>query len=618
MQLAGSLCALGSAAMICVLAAALGCRLLRWFRLPIVADGDRLLFGVGIGVVVIEATFFLAQFSGHIPLAFGVILAVSGAVGAIEFPGVLVRIGNIAGRAWNDSRSNRFLGCVTFSVLLIEGLAAMAPLTGSDALHYHFATELSVLRNGFAPDFFLSHSFLTGQGHLLILLGLAFHSEKLALGLLYFGGVLGAAATARMIREWAPRQCAWLVALAFLLSPVVFWQISTAGAPDLWMGFFTAIGVLGIAKLGETRSPGLAAVCGLCAGITAGTKYTGCIVATSLLLAFLWETRCVRLTMIFVCAALGAGIWPYARNFAWTGDPVFPFALHWFSKTNVNVHALSALLADTGVSGQLGLWQILKFPFFAAVDQKHLGFWQFFGPLCLLFAPMFVWMVRRNALWRASLLVWLGCAIGVGASSGILRFLVPVFPVALAAAFAGIFAFSARSSRAGRFLASATVAATLAVGFVGLVIYVRPSFAAGAGLVSTETYLREYSPEYASAEFISNAVGAREVSGKTLVFLRHVYRLRVPYVYGDPDGSWAVDPDRLRTAEDWRAFLQQHEIHWVARAPNYPESIAAPLSALEARGVLVPAVQGEVSEFSGMRILDHRQVVPIVILQFKN
>jgi hypothetical protein len=45
--------------------------------------------------------------------------------------------------------------------------------------------------------------------------------------------------------------------------------------------------------------------------------------------------------------------------------------------------------------------------------------------------------------------------------------------------------------------------------------------------------------------------------------------LRVPFLYGDPIDSWALDPARLRS-DDWRAFLSRNKIRWVVRSGNYP------------------------------------------------
>src|SRR5260370_33654823 len=98
----------------------------------------------------------------------------------------------------------------------------MAPLTGSDALHYHFTAPLLTLRNGFAPNFNLANSFFTGQGHLLILTGLALGSEIFSLALIFLGGVLPASAGDCVALMLVSRGWAWLCDLGHLLTPVAF------------------------------------------------------------------------------------------------------------------------------------------------------------------------------------------------------------------------------------------------------------------------------------------------------------------------------------------------------------------------------------------------------------
>jgi hypothetical protein len=323
--------------------------------------------------------------------------------------------------------------------------------------------------------------------------------------------------------------------------------------------------------------------------------------------------------MIFVVAALAAGIWPYARNFLWTGDPIFPFAVHAFNPAMFNARGAAALLQDTGATRRIAFWEILKFPFFVGLARNSVGFWEFFGPLCLLFTPMFVGFTPRGAAWRVALIVWVVSALGIGASSGMPRFLIVVFPVALASAFAGMHGFwQQKQSRAVRWLLASVVGATLAIGFIGLLFYVRPALSAAAGFQSREEYLRANCPEFASVEFINDARTVLGVDSKGMIFVRHLYRLDVPYVYGDPDGSWAVNPDRLQTAQEMLAFLRENQIRWVARGEKYPPSIAAPLEALEAEGVLVPIIKGEVNELFGMRISRNRKVLPITIVGLKD
>ena len=198
------------------------------------------------------------------------------------------------------------------------------------------------------------------------------------MGLLFLGGVL-AAATACVAYRWMDRKTARLVALVLLITPVVFWEISAAGAPDLWMSFYTTIGVLVISRYREMPRMPLAIAAGALAGGVAGAKYTGCLGAASLAAAFLWEARSAARTVLFELSALAVGVWPYARNLMWTGDPVFPFLLRYISPERVNAYTLASYLADTGASEHKEFWQLAAFPLFAAIDPAHLGFWQFSG-----------------------------------------------------------------------------------------------------------------------------------------------------------------------------------------------------------------------------------------------
>jgi hypothetical protein len=616
MALIASLAALFCAAVFCFLMASFGQRVLRWGHVDLQNEAEQILVSVATGVIAFVIGLAIIEPVGKLKIGAVVLILAIAVAGISEYHSILrSAVALLRSFISAGTRGERSLLAILALVLLFGGLAAVAPLTGSDALHYHFASPLLVLRNGFHPDFFLAHSFLTGQGHLLILAGLVAGTDKLALASIYLGGVLAAAATACIARKWASRPWAWLATLAFLLTPVVFWQMTAAGAPDIWMAFFAAVGVLVIARAKNDSKPTIAAIAGLLAGAVAGTKYTGCIVAASLLAALVWETRSLRRVAIFFASALAAGIWPYTRNLVWTGDPVFPFALRWLSPGRLNTYALTSLLADTGASAHTGFWQLAKYPLLASVDFEHLGFWQFFGPLCLLFTPLIVLAVRNTPLWRAALVVWVGGSIGIGASTGMSRFLLPILPIALAAAFAGAARLHETNWHIARAISVATIASFLLLGLVGLALYSRPAVATAVGLASREAYLQSHSPAYGATEFVNRTLSEKETAELALVFFRHVYYLRVPFVYGDPSGSWAVDPVRLGTAEAWRAFLQQNKIRWVVRAPDYPEVIAAPLRQLETEGKLVPYAQGEVSDFVGMRLQGVQVLVPITILR---
>jgi hypothetical protein len=597
------------------IASALGHRLLRFLSLELGSSAEHLLLSVALGFICIEVFLFFVQVFGHIRA--GVLAALASAVllGGGDFLLVGRRALEILKRAVRVPRSEAILGGLVAGIVLLQGLAATAPLTGSDALHYHFTAPLLTLREGFHPNFFLSHSFFCGQSHLLILAGLALGSSRITTGLLFLGGVLSALASFCLARQWMDRRWSWIVALVFLVTPVVFWQMSLSGAPDLWMAFFTTTGVIVISRLRDLPRSVLAILPGALAGAVAGTKYTGCIVALSLAIAYFWSVRSILRSLFFAFGALLAGIWPYLRNLAWTGDPVFPFLTSQLVPDRVNAFALASYRADTGAGEFKGLWYVVKSIFFAGIDFAHPGFWQYFGPVVVVFAPLLLLVPRGTFKRRAVLPVWMLSAVGISATSGMTRFLLPVFPIAIATVFAGI-----PQLRLGlaRLVSAGALSFVVLTGTLGLLIYDRPALAVAVGLTSPETYLQKRSPDYEKVQFVNRVLAGRESEGFALVFMRHTYYLTIPFLYGDPAASWAIDPMKLQTADDWLAFLRARHIRWVVRSPNYPPAISAPLEQLQARGHLVPVAQAEITDFRGLRISEDRQLMPVIVLEVRD
>ena len=617
MALIFSAAALLGAAIFAIACAAAGHRFFRILRLEFDNELERLLCSIALGVNAYAVLLAALEFTGRVRTAVFTALAALAVATASELPSVWRELSSLVPK-WQKPkwRKEDRLAAAIAVVLCFQAFAAVAPLTGSDALRYHFTAPMLVLREGFHPNFSLAHSSFTGQGHLLILTGLALGSEKFSLALVFLGGVLSAAACICLARKWATRGWACLAGLTFLLTPVGFWQISASGAPDIWMAFFAVTAVLFVARFAEDSRLAVALVAAVPAGALAGTKYTGCIFTAVVAIAFAVEARSLRRFAVFCCGAVAVGLWPYLRNMLWTGDPVFPFLMRTIAPERVNSAALNSIVADTGAAAHHRLLQVLQFPFFSGIDPAHAGFWQFFGPLVLVLAPLLVFAFRNTPLWRAALMVWILGAVIVGATSGMLRFLLPVWPIALAAVFAG--AASLRAEwKIARAISFATIAIFLTACAGGLLLYDSPAVAATLGLTSRENYLRRRAPDYGRVAFVNESLRGQGSACKTLAFIRHLYYLQAPFLSGEPGENWSVDPQRLNSPEAWREFLRQNDICWVVRAPDYPSSIAGPLLALEQQGELQPFARGQVSDFAGMRIFDVRSTIPIVILRVK-
>src|ERR1700720_4398769 len=312
MALIASLAALGGAAIFFLACAGTGHRMLQAARLTFENALEHLLCAAAAGVIAYQAAVAILEFLIHPRLAVYSSLGVLLLTAALGIRSACVILAGLAAPIRAGSRREHLLAAATVLVLLFAGLGAVAPLTGSDALQYHFSSQSLMLRDAFVPHLSLVQTFFTGQGHLLILTGLALHSEQLSLALIFLGGLLAAAAGACLARQWLSREWAWLCGLSFLLTPVVFWQMSTAGAPDIWMAFFATTGVLVVARVRKEDRFAVTMLAGVLAGALVGAKYAGCFFAAALMLALLAEARSLRRLGLFFSAALAVGIWPYA------------------------------------------------------------------------------------------------------------------------------------------------------------------------------------------------------------------------------------------------------------------------------------------------------------------
>jgi len=437
--------------------------------------------------------------------------------------------------------------------------------------------------------------------------------------LVFLGGMFSALAVVCLARRWMSLEWSWGVATLFLVTPLAFWQISGAGAPDIWMVFFLVTCVLVISRCQEIGEMSTAILAGVLAGGIAGTKYLGCIFAAALLAAFILETRSLKKAGAFLVISLLAGGWPYLRNLVWTGDPMFPFLMPKLFPTRVNTYGLTDLLATTGGTSTHSAWQALQFPLFAWIDPQRVGFWQFFGPLILSLMPLLFLVVRNTALWRTVITVWAVSTFVVAFSSGMMRYVLPVFPIALAAVVGGVARLEGNPHASFlRLTAKGSLLAFGAAGTFGLAVYAAPAFSASLGIQPRENYLKAASPDYQIAKFVNETLRDASEDRKVLLFVTHIYAFKVPFVYGNPQISWAVDPAVLNSPERWQQFFKTNKIAWVVRSPDFPNAIALPLTQLEETGVLVPVARTQVDNFQGKRMAGVRQKVAVVILSVKD
>jgi hypothetical protein len=611
----------GCAALVLIIfliAAALGNHILKIGGLKAEDPLDTILFSSGTGFAILQLLLgilgFVAGLTVRTVLGLLFLLAIAGWSGwksvfrlcqesAKDLSGVF------------ESGAAKALGLCIFFFLGLEALLSTAPLTGSDAMHYHFTAPLLEIGKPEQPIFWLAHSFFIGLGHELIALGLVLGGDRLALLLIFFGGFLAAAALFQMARKWMPPEWALAAALTFLMTPMVFWQISTAGSPDIWMGFYAVLSALAVGQAGGAFTRRWLILASVFAGAGASIKYTGWILPVVIVLCALWMTRSLVWAALCSAAALATGVFPLFRNFLWTGDPFFPFLSRWLGRVRVNQFALESIQAD--VHSHAFSTQPLHILYFLAamtVRGADYGLGHYFGPVLLAFLPLLFF-----CNWR-SRLVWVAAALCVSMlltnalTTQMARFLLPAYPLALALALFGAAVASREGGAFIRFACAATLALFGLFCAVSDTLYAKDFLPVSVGLESKEAFLSRMAPDYQAAAFVNSALAER--TGKALIFFRHSYYLRVPYENGDPGESWGMNPAALTDPQTLLAFLKEQGITWVVKSPEYPEPLAKVFEECEKEGLLVPEKRTETETLSGSsRIYNIRTNIHVTLLR---
>jgi hypothetical protein len=501
-------------------------------------------------------------------------------------------------------------------VLALESLMAMAPLTGSDALHYHFTAVSLWLQHGLAPLYGIINSFGIGQAHMLIGIGLALGSDHISLGLIFLGGTFSVAALYVLARNWMSIERSLIVTLVFLLSPIAFWQMTVAGSPDIWMMFYTMLAVLAASRGITLRSARWTALAGFLAGAAGGSKYPAWIIPITLGLVFLVECRSFWLATVSSFAAFVAGLAPLIRNAMWTGNPFFPYASNVFLPQKMNAYTLAATLTDThNALAHPGILGWIEYPFRMVLDGQSYGVGHYFGPTILAFAPLLLISYRRGPLFRVAAWVWAAMFLSNMATSEMGRFLLPVFGIALAITFAGVETVSKIGRPFVRLTCNAAVAVFLMLGAAAFAAYGRDFLPVSVGLESREHFLEREAPNYQEASFANNVLEGKP--GVTLVFFRHLYYLRINFADGDPDSNWELYSDQYATPDAMLEWLRTHDVRWIVKPPEYPDPMDSALQQLESAGILRPVASIDVEDFTGWRIEGTKVQVGMRILEVR-
>jgi Flp pilus assembly protein TadD len=330
-----------------------------------------------------------------------------------------------AGRDWPSA----LLAAACGPLLLLSLVPALAPELGWDALTYHLRV----------PDHWLA----AGRIHVVpFSLGsfYPFLAETWFIPAMAFGGDGGA-----KLVNWAmlPLVAAALVRLGRGLGvPAAGWAgavlwCGTPGAQvvagqaynDLEVAWLSVL--LGAATL--ARGPAWRLAAGVLLGGAAGCKMTAAWVGLGCAGAWAWrewrgERRWARGVLLpgFVSLAVFA-VWP-ARNWLWTGNPVFPMLPGAFPDAGWNPWYTAAEAARI-VPGAVpqGVLEVarglIRLPYDFATFYQVVGV--YFGPIAVLFLPALLLPGPRPVTWRFAALGGATAALWELSRGGDSRYLLP-------------------------------------------------------------------------------------------------------------------------------------------------------------------------------------------------
>lgn len=354
-----------------------GLLLLRSLRLEGAARPQHVLLASGLGLGLIAYVPFVLGVGGGLNLP--ALLATFLAAIALGIFGWLVFLGprrpeNLDWRpdvrGWVRSLGPAGLVLLGFITLLglINMLAAMAPVIGVDELNYRVRLpELYLDRGGF---FYLPSSEVHQQPQQIQMLqmwAMALGSDSATQLVQWAMGLLLVAAVVDLARRFVPLAVALAAGAVFYgVSDVVV--LSARAVPDLANGLFLFLAFVAFVRWMDTDEDWWLLVIGILSGLfAAGSRLPGvygAIGLAALAVLYAWRrpgagpVRVVGAGAVVGVVALAMVVPWYAKSWAFTGNPFWPFFESIFGAKDFNESAIRYLVTDQ--ERDVGPWHSLS------------------------------------------------------------------------------------------------------------------------------------------------------------------------------------------------------------------------------------------------------------------
>lgn len=372
-------------------------------------------------------------------------------------------------------------------VFLLTFVLTLAPPSGADydSLVYHLGVPQQYLQAGRISELaYDHHSYFPLGTEMLFTLGLWLKGPVLAKLFHWLMLPLSCLVLVAIGRRHLTLRAGLLAAALFASIPVVQFEASTAYI-DLALTAFTLLAFMAFFDWQETRSFRSVLLCAFFCGVCLGTKYLGVLTFGWLFLAMLLNMARAKqvevkpLLAFCVLPLLIGGGW-YFRNFAWVGNPVYPFAYGLFGGQGWTAQMAEAYAQDQKAYGfgrtlidMLWLpWRLSMTPFnvgFVNSQMVGQGYWpltnavttagntgafeargligqSILGPALLAFSAPVLFMKGRPSVVNFALASMLFFFAFWALTGQYLRYLVPAYAILGIAAGWGIDRYLERSA----------------------------------------------------------------------------------------------------------------------------------------------------------------------------
>lgn len=430
---------------ILLLTFALGRKILKLLKVRIDSFLEESIFSIGLGLGGLSYIILALGFLGLLyTWAANLLILVLALLLVPEIKEILLKIkgkiqdlSKIQASAWSI-----FLSSIIAIAILLNLIGALVPPIFFDALTYHLAVPFNYIQHhrivpipyNFYSNFPLTIEMIYGVAMLL-------QSDILAKLINFSMGILIMFAVYTFSRKYfTNNRIALLAATIFYTIPMVGTMSSTAYI-DLGFTLFNILAIFTLIHWFSNNKKRWLILSGIFCGLSLGTKYTGAFTFIILIMGIVIKSLIDKKRLLLIIksilafSAISIAIFlPWAiKNFAFTGNPVYPALYNIFGGRNWDINCNQRLLTEVrrpGMGYQLRNYLVL--PWNLTMYDQHFapgGPFGILGPLFLAFLPLLLFFRNIGRPLKYLILFSISYFILWAFSTQVTRHLLPIFPL---------------------------------------------------------------------------------------------------------------------------------------------------------------------------------------------